>query len=73
MTAAELVDDITALPGDMSAMHALASEVMVMNGLDPLNAEHRRVLAIGALVGTDLSTLATTGLVRGLTYGMETP
>ena len=78
MTPAEYVDHIIATETgrDLMASHSAASDILAANGIDPLNAQARRLIAIGAVIGStfnDPNGLVTDGFVRSLTYGMEAP
>lgn len=76
MTPAEYVDGVIATERgrDLMASHSAASDILAVNGIDPLDANARRLVAIGAVIGStfnDPNGLVLDGFVRSLTYGME--
>jgi hypothetical protein len=79
MTPAEYVDQIIATETgrDLISSSGAASDILTANGVDPLNTEHRRLIAIGAVIGAGIVTTngvdgyAMDGFVRSLAYGME--
>lgn len=76
MTPAEYVDGVIATDQrDLTVASGAASDILVANGIDPSNVEHRRLVAIGVILGSSVTAtdedVTVDGFVRALCYGME--
>jgi hypothetical protein len=67
----EVFEAVRCMNTDFSAAYRVMSELMVVNGLDPLDEKSRRAFAVGMVAGHGAPAYDINNAIVGLGYGMN--